>query len=155
MPAEAQTTEALRGPNIRHFSVFLPNRVGALLELTNAMAGANVHICGMDVVGSADAAVVRMVVDDPARCKDVLAGKDIAAAEGTVLAVELPHGPEKLDMVLRALFGAEVNVEYAYSLMVRPRGKSVLAMRVQDEEFACEVLRKAGFAVLTQSDISR
>jgi len=107
------------------------------------------------VLGSADAAVVRMVVDDPARCKDVLARKGIACAEGTVLAVELPHGPETFDRVLRALFGAEVNVEYAYSLMIRPRGKAVLAMRVQDEDFACEVLRKAGFTVLTQSDISR
>ena len=63
---------------ICHFSVFLPNRVGALLELTNALAEANVHICGMDVLGSADAAVVRMVVDDPARCKDILARKGIA-----------------------------------------------------------------------------
>jgi hypothetical protein len=155
LPAETQTTEAMRGANIRHFSVFLPNRVGALLDLTNALAGANVHICGMDVLGSADAAVVRMVVDDPGQCKDVLARKGIACAEGTVLAVELPHGPEKFDLVLRALLGAEVNVEYAYSLMVRPRGKAVLAMRVQDEDFACEVLRKAGFAVLSQSDISR
>jgi hypothetical protein len=140
---------------IRHFSVFLPNRICALLELTDALAKAYVHLCGMDVLGSADAAVVRMVVDDPARCRDVLAANDIAAAEGTVLAVELPHGPEKLDLVLRALFGAEVNVEYAYSLMISPRGKSILAMHVQDEDFACEVLRKAGFAVLSQSDISR
>jgi hypothetical protein len=155
LPEQVKTTEAIRGRNIRHFSVFLPNRVGALLDLTNALAEANVHICGMDVLGSADAAVVRIVVDDPARCKDVLVAKDIAAAESTVLAVELPQGPEKLDLVLRALLGAELNVEYAYSLMVRPRGKAVLAMRVQDEDFACEVLRKAGFAVLSQSDISR
>jgi len=155
LPEEVKTIEATRGPMIRHFSVFLPNRVGALLDLTNALAEANVHICGMDVVGSTDAAVVRMVVDDPARCKDVLAARDIAATQSTVLAVELPHGPEKLDLILRALFGAELNVEYAYSLMIRPRGKSVLAMRVQDEDFACEVLRKAGFAVLSQSDISR
>jgi hypothetical protein len=39
--------------------------------------------------------------------------------------------------------------------MVRPRGKAVLAMHVQDEDFACDVLRRLGFAVLSQTDISR
>ena len=79
----------------------------------------------------------------------------LAVAEGSVLAVELPQGPEKLDEVFRALLTAEVNIEFAYSLMVRPRGKAVLAMHVQDEEFACDVLRRLGFAVLSQTDISR
>lgn len=155
MTTIAQTKEAVRGPAVRHFSVFLPHRVGALLELTKTLADANVHICGMDVTGSADAAVARMVVDDPARCREVLARQNIAVAEGSVLAVELPQGPEKLDQVLRALLTAEVNIEFAYSLMVRPRGKAVLAMHVQDEDFACDVLRRLGFAVLSQTDISR
>ena len=155
MPTEAKTTEATRGPKVRHFSVFLPNRVGALLELTKDLGEANIHICGLDVINSADTAILRMVVDDPDHCREVLARKGLAAAESEALAVELPQGPEKLAAVLCALFGAEVNIEFTYSLMIRPRDKAVLLLHVQEEDFACEVLGKAGFTVLGQSDLSR
>ncbi|MCX7826708.1 MAG: acetolactate synthase [Verrucomicrobiae bacterium] len=155
MPADAQTTEAMRGPKVRHFSVFLTNRVGALLDLTRSLAEANVHICGLDTINTSDSAIIRMVVDDPDRCREVLAKQNVAATESHAIAVELPQGPEKLDAMLRTLHGAEINIEFAYSLMIRPRGKAVLLMHVQDDDFACEVLRKAGYVVLGQDDISR
>jgi hypothetical protein len=155
MPTEQKTTEATRGPRVRHFSVFLPNRVGALMDLTKALGEANVHICGLDVINTADSAVLRMVVDDPGRCRDVLARQGIASAETEAIAIELPLGPEKLGNVLSILLTAEINVEFTYSLMIRPRGKAVLLLHVDDEEFAGEVLAKAGVAVLGQADISR
>ena len=155
MPTEQKTTEATRGPRVRHFSVFLPNRVGALMDLTKALGEANVHICGLDVINSADSAILRMVVDDPSRCRDVLARQGIAVAETEAIAVELPMGPEKLGNVLSILLTAEINVEFTYSLMVRPRGKAVLLLHVDDEDFADSVLSKAGIVVLGQADISR
>ena len=155
MPTEQNTTEATRGPRVRHFSVFLPNRVGALMDLTKALGEANVHICGLDVINSADSAILRMVVDDPSRCRDVLARQGIAVAETEAIAVELPMGPEKLGNVLSILLTAEINVEFTYSLMIRPRGKAVLLLHVDDEDFADSVLSKAGIVVLGQADISR
>ncbi len=155
MPTEQKTTEATRGPRVRHFSVFLSNRVGALMDLTKALGEANVHICGLDVINSADSAILRMVVDDPSRCRDVLARQGIAVAETEAIAVELPMGPEKLGNVLSILLTAEINVEFTYSLMIRPRGKAVLLLHVDDEEFASSVLAKAGIVVLGQADISR
>ncbi|MFA6562851.1 MAG: acetolactate synthase [Verrucomicrobiia bacterium] len=155
MQTNAKTTEAVRGPKVRHFSVFLPNRVGALMELTKALGDANVHICGLDVINTADSAVLRMVVDDPGHCRDVLGRKGFASAESDAIAVELPQGPEKLAAVLSVLLSAEINIEFTYSLMVRPRGKAILLLHVEDEEFACDVLAKAGVGVLGQADISR
>jgi hypothetical protein len=155
MPAEMKTTEAVQGPRVRHFSVFLPNHVGALMDLTKALGEANVHICGLDVVSTADSAILRMVVDDPARCREVLARQGVGVTETEAIAVELPQGPEKLAGVLGVLLAAEVNVEFAYSLMIRPRGKAVMLLHVDDEEFAGNVLAKAGIAVLGQADISR
>ncbi len=155
MPAEAKTTEALRGPRVRHFSVLLPDQGGALFELVKSLAAANVHICGLDVINASDSAVLRMVVDDPERCRTVLAQKKVAATESDAVAVELPQGPEKLAAVLSVLLTAEINIDFTYSLMVRPRGKAVLLLHVEDAEFACHVLAKANVAVLGQADISR
>src|SRR2546426_797160 len=153
--ATAKTSETLRPPLVKQFSVFLENKVGALLDLTRTLSEANVHICGLSVVDTADASVIRIVVDDPERCREALHKAQLPTNESTLIVVELPRGPEKLDSVLRQLVTAEVNIQYTYSLMVRPRDKALLALHCEDSEYARDVLAKAGFAVMSQKEISR
>jgi len=153
--ALSETAKSMRPPLVKQFSIFLENKVGALLDLTRTLSDANIHVCGISVVDTADSSVVRIVVDDPDHCREVLHKAQIPTGESVVLVVELPRGPEKLDAVLRHLVAAEVNIQYTYSLMVRPRDKALLAMHCEDPEYARDVLLKAGFAVLSQKDISR
>ena len=153
--AAPKTSESLRPPLVKQFSVFLENKVGALLNLTHTLGEANIHICGLSVVDTADSSVVRMVVDDPDHCREVLHEAQIPGSESSLVVAELPRGPEKLDGVLQHLVAAEVNVQYTYSLMIRPHDKALLAMHCEDPEFARDVLTKAGHSVLAQKDISR
>jgi hypothetical protein len=155
MAARSEITQAQRSPLVRQFSVFLQNKIGALLELTRLLGQHHIHICGLSVVDTADSAVVRLVVDDPDRCHDVLAEAGIAAAESQVVVAELPHGPEKLGEVLRILVAAEVNLQYTYSLMIRPHDRALLALHCEDAEYARDVLVQGGVTVLGQNDISR
>jgi hypothetical protein len=150
-----RVAEDTRSPLVRQFSVFLENKIGALLDLTRLLGQSNIHICGISVVDTADSAVVRMVVDDPERCHEAFHEAGITAGESQIIVVELPRGPEKLDLVLRTLVAAEVNIQYTYSLMVRPHDKALLALHCEDPDYARDVLDKAGFTVLTQNDISR
>ncbi len=150
-----EIAQTLRPPPVRQFSVFLENKVGVLLTLTRTLGDANVHICGISVVDTADASVVRMVVDDPDHCREALHRATLPFSESNIVGVELPRGPEKLDNVLRQLVGAEVNIQYTHSLMIRPHDKALLALHCEDTEYARDVLDKAGFAVLGQKDISR
>jgi hypothetical protein len=153
--SKVRATGKLRSPLVRQFSVFLENKVGALLDITRLLGDGNVHICGLSVVDTADAAVVRMVVDDPDHCRSLLQDASIPFKESYLVVVELPQGPEKLDQVLSHLVAAEVNIQYTYSLMIRPHDKVLLALHCEDAEYADAVLAKAGCAVLDQKDISR
>lgn len=150
-----RTAETLRPPLVKQFSVFLENKVGALLDLTRTLGEANIHICGLSVIDTADSAVIRMVVDDPDRCREVLHKANIPTSESVLVVAELPRGPEKLDNVLRQLAAAEVNLQYTYSLMIRPHDKALLALHCEDPEYARDVLVKAGYTVIGQRDISR
>jgi hypothetical protein len=51
----SKINESLRAPLVRQFSVFLENKVGALLDLTRTLSESNVHVCGISVVDTADA----------------------------------------------------------------------------------------------------
>jgi hypothetical protein len=155
MPDAMKTAKGIHGRLIRQFSVFLENKVGRLLDLAKLLGRDHIHICALNVIEMADAAVVRVVVDDPQRARNVFNESRIGYSECNVVAVELPHGPEGLDKVLSALLEAEVNINFAFSMMIRPHDKAVLALCVEDEEYALDVLHRHEFNVLTQGDISR
>ena len=60
------------GPRIKQLSVFLSNRLGALLKVTRALEGKKVRICAISILDSADHAVIRLVVDRPSSAMEVL-----------------------------------------------------------------------------------
>lgn len=150
-----KTSRRTQDRMVRQFSVFLENKVGRLLDLAKLLGSHHIHICALTVIEMADAAVVRLITSDPEETREVFHRAGVAHSECDVIAVELPHGPEGLDKVLSALLEAEINIFFTYSMMVRPRDKAVLALGVEDEETARDVLRRHDFAVLTQQDISR
>jgi hypothetical protein len=57
--------------------------------------------------------------------------------------------------VLSALITVEINIHYLYSFLLRPEGKSALALSVEDNDLAATALNTRGFKVLSQRDISR
>lgn len=50
---------------------------------------------------------------------------------------------------------AETNIDFAYALMPGPEGHSMLAMHVEDYEFAVAILHQSGFKLMYQDDLSR
>jgi hypothetical protein len=152
---ESRTTEKLDGPDVKQFSVFLKNKVGALLDIVKLLNEHAVHVLALNVQDSADSAIVRIVVSDPERVQDLFAIHDIPFSMCEFVVVELKEGATELGKLLAALLMAEVNIHGSYSLLTRPRGNAALAIHVEDNECAVAVLRSHGFQVLSQTDISR
>ncbi len=154
MPAIA-TTEKISGPQVRQFSVFLQNKVGALLEVVKLLDSHNVVVLALSIQDSSESAIARMIVSDPDLVSDLFQQEDIPYGACDVLVVELADGPADLSKVLAALLMAEVNIIFSYPLLIRPRGRSVLVMHVDDIDCSSNVLLGEGFVILTQSDLSR
>jgi hypothetical protein len=150
-----ETTSKLEGPVVKQFSVFLPNKVGAMLDIVKMIDAHQSHIVALSVSESTDSAIARIVVSDPERVQDLFKENNIAFGFSEVVVVELKEVATQLVKVLAALFMAEVNVHFTYPLLTRPRGMAALALHVDDNECATSVLRGAGFKILSQSDISR
>lgn len=139
---------------IIQFSVFTENHVGRLYDLTSVLKDHNVHIIAMTILDTTDSAIVRLIVDDPDRARELMVNNDFPYTECDVLAVEIVD-ESKLKGVLAALLEAEINIHYVYSFLKRPEGRSALAISVEDAETAAQALNGRGYKVLTQGDISR
>jgi hypothetical protein len=57
--------------------------------------------------------------------------------------------------LMSALLEAEININYLYSFIPHPQGKSILALSMEDSEVAEKVLQRHQFRLLRQADISR
>ncbi len=146
--------EGLGGDPVIQFSVFLENKVGRLSDFTRLLAQNSIHIMAMTVLDTTDSSIVRIIVDDPGNAGSVLFLQGYSYTETVVLVVELGTVDE-VSNVLSAILAAEINVHYLYPFIFRPSDKSALAMHLEDQDMASDVLRANQFRVLGQSDISR
>lgn len=141
------------GP-VKQFSVFTENRVGRLFDLTSLLSQHNVHIVAVTVLDTTESAIMRLIVDDPDRTRELLVNNDFSYTEDDVLAVEI-SSESSLKQVLAALLEAEINIQYIYAFTKRPEGRAAFALHVEDAEIGAQALGHRGFKVLTQRDISR
>jgi hypothetical protein len=149
-----ETMEGRDYPSITQFSVFLENRVGKLLELARIFQGSKVKIVGLSIADSADCCIVRLVLSHPEQGRELLELADLAFAENDLVVVELHHGPPSLVEVCTALIQAELNIHYAYPLIVHPLGRSALALHVDNVSAASATLRDKGFELLCEADLT-
>jgi len=143
------------GPLVKQFSVFLPNKVGAMLDIVKLLNTNNTHVVALSVSESTDSAIARIVVSDPERVEKLFRQNNVAFGVCEVVVVEMREVATQLVKLLAALFMAEVNVHFTYPLLTRPRGFAALALHVDDTDCASSVLLGEGFKILSQSDISR
>src|SRR5438477_7316844 len=127
-------------PSVRQFNVFLDNRLGKLLEVVRRFETSDNHIVSLTVVDSADCAIIRLVLSDPERALEVFHQAKLPVTESDLLVVKLPEGQQPLLQICKALLVAEVDIDYAYPILVRVRCHAALALHGDDHESAVHTL---------------
>ena len=150
-----KTSSKLEGPLVKQFSVFLPNKVGAMLDIVKLLSTHHTHAVALSVSESTDSAIARIIVSDPQRVEKLFRENNVGFGVSEVVVVEMREVATQLVKLLAALVMAEVNVHFAYPLLIRPRGFSAIALHVDDTDCASSVLTGEGFKMLSQDDISR
>lgn len=155
LPPQTASGAGFELTRIRQFTVFLDNRVGRLGMLVRALEEGSARIVGLAIEESADSALVRIICAEPDLSRDLLQREGFAFGESELLAVELPRGSKHPVVgICSALLAAEINIHYAYPLLVRPSGPA-LALYVEDPTLAAQLLIKKGFTLLGESDLRK
>ena len=136
--------------NVKQLSVFIENKTGRVSEVTDVLGRAGVNIRGFSVSDTADYGIIRLVVDDPDKGREVLHEAGFAVKVNDVLCVELPDQPGGLAGVLKVVSAAGVNIEYVYSLI-----GTYVVINVADIERAVGLLKDKPVTLVTQEDIAQ
>lgn len=153
IPAGPSTLRGREWPCLRQFCVFLENRVGCLHELLKLLEESELRVMALSVVDTVDFAVVRLIVDEADRARELFTLHGFTMTENDLLGVEMPDDPQPFVSVFVPLVSAEINISYAYPLLYGPRGRGALAIHVDNIDQSAQILRDQGHRLLTENDL--
>lgn len=129
-------------------SVFLENRAGRLSEVIHILAGAGLNIRALSLADTSDFGILRLIVRDLQKAKDVLKERGFTLGSAVVVAVEIPDKPGGLDSVLQLVSSNGINVEYMYAFTQTSPGKAIMIFRFDKAEQAITLLQDNGFNII-------
>jgi len=129
---------------INQLSVFLENRPGQLRRPCDVLARAGINIVTLALSDAERFGVLRLIVREWQRAKEVLEASGFVVAVTEVLAIEVRDEPGGLADLLRVFAEAGLNVAYMYAFTARLGRRAVLVFRLDDLDAAVNALARAG-----------
>jgi hypothetical protein len=139
---------------LQQLSLFLENRPGQLREPCEALARAGIDLLTMSLADTSSFGILRFIVADPGRAKEVLEAEGMVVRQTEVVPVEVENKPGGLARVLAAIDEAGLGVEYMYDFGAASRGgKAAIVFRFEDPDAALAALASAGVRVLSGEEL--
>lgn len=138
---------------IRQISVFIENKVGRILEITETLGKNGINIRALSLADTSDFGILRMIVNDIEKGMTVLREKGFIVKDSYVVAVEVPDKPGGLAEVLKILGSKGFNVEYMYAFFEQLQNKALLIFRFENPEEAVRVLTQNGVNVASEEKL--
>ncbi len=147
------TMQGYATPSARQFSVFLDNRVGRLYDLLEIFEDhPQVQVCSLSVIDASDHSVIRLIANNSEIARALLRNRGLPFGEMDLLIVELTPEHTMTSLCLH-LLGAELNIHFAYPLMLKPNGAPTIALAVDDHYLAGQILRTKQYRLFAEADL--
>jgi hypothetical protein len=141
---------------LKQLSLFLENRPGQLRAPIAALGNAGIDILTMTLADTAQFGILRFIVADPARAKEVLEAEGMIVSVTEVVPIQVDNRPGGLAAVLAAIESAGLGVEYMYDFAAHATpDKAAIIFRFEDADRALEPLKAAGVRILTSEELLR
>ena len=140
---------------IKQLTVFVPNRKGTIVSVTDILAKNNINIRALSIAETEDFGILRLIVNDEKAAEKVLKEQEYLIKVVDVVGVKIGDAPGKLTAALDILDQTNINVEYLYAFMARTEKHAYVVLRVEDIPAAETALEQAGFHLIIESDICK
>ena len=134
---------------IKQITVFLENRAGRLLEITQLLADNNINLRALNIAETTDYGLLRVIADDCDKAVEVLKQNGAIVTTTDVLAVAVPNVAGGLNTLLQVLASANVDVSYMYSIFGHTDENAYMILQLNDADEVAMLLANNGIIVAT------
>ena len=138
---------------IKQLSIFVENREGTLVTVTDAIAKAGVDIRAMSVADTNDFGIFRLIVTDIAKAKQALDDANAFVSITEVVGVAVQDEPGALAKVVKILADQNINIEYMYAFITVSKQFAYVVLRVENNEETEKILSENGIRLVTEKDM--
>ncbi len=141
--------------SIKQLTIFVENKQGAIVDITETLANHNVNIRALSIAETEAFGILRLIVNDEETAEKTLKEEGYLIKVTEVVGVKIGDAPGKLSSALAVLDKNNINLEYLYAFMARTEKHAYVVLRVENNKFAEAALEEAGFHLITEADINK
>ena len=133
---------------LKQVAVFVENQPGSLRKVTTELHKEGISIYAFTSYDTPEFGILRMVVDDPLKAKEILTSKGFVNKICDVIAIQLNDEKGAMDSVLSSLMDSNVNINYIYSSFGYEDQQSAVIVHTDDIFEAENIPKNKGFACM-------
>ncbi len=125
---------------IKQYSVFMPNKPGALTRLAALFSEKGVNILGIASEVRDDSGLVRIALENDSGVSSILSQAGFSSVETHILSVEVDDKPGELMRIAAALAEGKINITTVYGTSVAGAKTSRILIAAQNTDKALAIL---------------
>jgi len=129
---------------IPQLSIVIENKPGSMIGPCRVLSNAGINMVTLSLADSPQTGVLRMMVAEWEKARDLLQAAGYQVTVTDVLAVEVTDKPGGLIDLLQLFADAGINVSYMYAFTERLGDRAVLVFCLDNIEAAITCLTRAG-----------
>lgn len=135
---------------IKQLSIFVENKMGELSDITSLLASENISISSINLSDASDFGILRLIVDQKQKAKDILEKNGFSSKFTDVFAVKISDHIGSFNSVIAALCKQNINIEYTYTLTNKKLGAFVFKVADTQLNLATQTLENEGIKLLNE-----
>ena len=138
---------------IKQLSIFLQNRMGSLSKPLEVLSENGINIRAMCMADTSEFGILRLVVDDPLKGKEVLEENNFLVKITEIIGVEMNDTPGGLTDVLKVIKDNEIDLEYLYAFSHDKTEKAILLLHADNIDKLIETLGENNIPIVPASEV--
>ena len=140
---------------IKQLSIFVENKQGRLEKIISELGNNDINISALSMADTTDFGILRLIVDQPEKAKEILSDIGVIAKLTDVMAVVIDDNSGGLASVLSLISQNGISIEYMYAFLGKVQGKALMVFKVSDAELTEKILTDKGISLAQPADVYR
>jgi len=125
---------------VKQYTVFLPNKPGALYKFIELFAQENINIIGITSEVHDESGIVKIAIDSNKKLSYILTRAGFTTLETVMISIILPDEPGNLVKLTKLLADNDINITNIYGTTSAPSSRILL--NVSDVDKAMKILKE-------------
>ena len=138
---------------IKQLSIFLQNRTGSLSKPLEVLSEGDINIRAMCMADTSEFGILRLVVDNPMKGKDLLEKNNFLVKITEIIGVEMNDTPGGLTYVLKVIKDDDIDLEYLYAFTHDKIGKAILLLHADNIDKLINTLQKNNIPIVPAKEV--